>query len=451
MNKKRAIAILLVVIGCVLIVSFGKKAEKNESVVILDSNKEKVAVVKYEHGDVIFDCEDYLWSYVDYTCREAMDVLEKSLTSDDKIKEFVNSSIVIETSLDSDAMKAMNEACESNIYNIADNKFASMLTDVNGHVKACISISPEADGMNYVNVPTYAGSTIKPISVYGPLVEEKKICWSTMYQDTPYKEVVDEFGNIVPWPTNTEPYSGKDVSVFEAISKSNNAIAVKALDTLGIPKSLEYVSSRFGIDVSKEKELFDNEGKERVLSNLAFGYLDHGVTVNKMTECYQVFANGGVMYPLHSILKITDEKGKEIYSAEDKSTRVFSEETAYIMNKMLHGVVSDFGTGRSAMTDGIDICGKTGTSDDFKDNWFIGMTPEYVCSVWYDGRNSSVEINSSAQIFKDIISNIDIDSSKEFPVADNVKEYNYDYETGAIVEDKSDNALTGYYYDVLPE
>ena len=77
--------------------------------------------------------------------------------------------------------------------------------------------------------------------------------------------------------------------------------------------------------------------------------------------------------------------GSVYYESWDKSGKqVIVEETAYIMNRLLKEVVSKDGTGKAAALKNVEVCGKTGTSRDYKDNWFVGMTPEYSCTVWYE-------------------------------------------------------------------
>ena len=409
MNKKQILGIITLAIAVIAIVVIGTRKEKYVTFTDVDGNE--IGYVVIEDQKIKIECDDSVWSYIDIATREALDVLGYSVDDSKAIKEFVESEVKIETYMDKEIVDAIHEGYEANQNNVRNAEFASVITDVNGCVKGCFSMSDQTVSTNNVVRKTYAGSTIKPISVYGPLIEMKSADMDTLYYDKPYSYILDENNKKVPWPKNTGRYTGEEITLEEAVKKSNNAVAVRALKDLGVDISLDYLENSFGLDVSSERELYKEKGEDEILGKVALGYLDSGVSVYKMTECYQPFANGGEIYPLHCIESIKSEEGEDIYHQNLTSKRVFSEDTAYKMNRILKSVVSEDGTADKACIEGDDICGKTGTTENNKDNWFIGFTSEYICSVWYGQSNVPINSNEADVIFKDIVSGIRIDAN----------------------------------------
>lgn len=122
------------------------------------------------------------------------------------------------------------------------------------------------------------------------------------------------------------------------------------------------------------------------------------MTVSKMADAYQVFINEGKDTPLCAVKEI-EKSGETYWTPQQKESEVFSEDTAYIMNRMLREVVTD-GTGISAQVTGLDVCGKTGTSE-YGDHWFVGMIPGNVCAVWYKSdKDMDAETADAARICK---------------------------------------------------
>ena len=173
--------------------------------------------------------------------------------------------------------------------------------------------------------------------------------------------------------------------------------------------------------------------------------------MKEMLEDYQAFAKGGIRYQLTALQSLETADGTLIYEKKDKSDRIFSEDTAYIMNRMLHGVVQA-GTGISAQIEDVDVCGKTGTSENYQDNWFVGMTPEYVCAVWYSAKNQERVQNAALMAFHDAVSALPLDKSVVYPVPDGVVEKEYCEKTGLLAGKNCKEVKTGYYKkDELPE
>lgn len=234
------------------------------------------------------------------------------------------------------------------------------------------------------------GSVLKPLSVYAPAIEEQAITYSSVYDDTPLI-----LSNGKYWPKNSpEKYRGL-VPISLAVERSLNTVSVKVLREIGINRSLKYLN-KLGISY------INSDSNE---SSLALGQLTNGESLLKITNAYCSFANGGKISNPKTYLYVTDVNGNIILQNDSRTTEVFSEETAYITTKLLTNVVKN-GTGRDVNVENIDIAGKTGTSSNSEDKWFIGYSPYFVCGVW-NGYDTPEPIytskNPSAVIFKELM------------------------------------------------
>ena len=339
---------------------------------------------------------------------------------------------------------------QSNIESVYRNYQAYILPE-NGKYpnSACVIIDPKTSdilgivgdignkGSNLIfnratNAKRPPGSVIKPLSVYAPALEENIITYSTVYDDTPVK-----YDGKEPWPKNSpNKYRGL-VPINYAVSHSINTVAVKVLKKLGINASTEFLKKlKINIDEKYDK----NE------SSLALGQLTNGESLLNLTNAYTVFANGGTISKPKTYLYVTDYHGNVILENKDEKERVISPQTAYIMTKMLENVVNN-GTGKTAKIDNLSVAGKTGTSSNNEDRWFIGYTPEYVCGIW-TGYDTPKPVNSiknpSCLLFKGIFERIYNDSySSNFISPGLIIEKEYCFDSGTIPSDICDNDIRG--------
>ena len=204
-------------------------------------------------------------------------------------------------------------------------------------------------------------------------------------------------------------YSGT-MTLSDALAHSVNTIAVQLADKVGT-KNIIANAKKMGITTLDAKD--DNLA-------MALGGLTKGVTPLEMASAYGTFANKGVHVKPTAIVKILDRNGNVLEDAstlekEETKTRVMSEREAYEMTTMLEGVI-DHGTGTAAAI-GRPAAGKTGTTDDNKDAWFVGYTPDIVTAVWIGddtGSHSLGEIYGGtipAEIWKDYMSSATSDES----------------------------------------
>lgn len=211
------------------------------------------------------------------------------------------------------------------------------------------------------------GSCMKPLGVYAPALEAGIIEPLDVYTD---KAV--SYGSWSP----KNYYSGfkGQMTVQRAVELSVNTIPVQILEKLGVEQSYRTLRDDFHITSLNESD--------KVLGALALGGLTKGISVMEMTAAYATFANNGVYTEPTTILEIRDSHGRTVVTVAPQSHIALSEKTAEQMHQMLLAVTQN-GTGTGARITGTKVGGKTGTTDDDKDRWFVGYTPNYVAAVWY--------------------------------------------------------------------
>jgi penicillin-binding protein 1A len=304
------------------------------------------------------------------------------------------SGLQIYTVMDPEVQAVLEEVYEDDSNFPVDNKGVPAKSSMvvvdpyTGDLLGIVGGRGEKESNRIFNYATHAkrspGSTIKPISVYAPALEEGLITYGSVYDDVPVS-----FGtnpeNPIPWPGNA-PYVYRGLTTINsAVERSVNTIAVKVLQKLGLEVSFDYVKNRLMIDSLIERgTTSDGLGyTDMGLAALALGQLNLGLTVREITAAYATFPNGGVCSECRSYLYVLDSEGNVILENNYRANIVFSEQTAYVMTNMLQNVV-DNGTARGVtLKKTIDVAGKTGTAGDDYDRWFIGYTPYYVGGVWY--------------------------------------------------------------------
>lgn len=282
------------------------------------------------------------------------------------------------------------------------------------------------------------GSTIKPLSAYAPSIDKDLVNFSTIIDDSPLK-----IDNNEAWPKNSPNKYRGNVPLYFAVEKSLNTVAAKVVERLGIRNSIKFLDS-LSINIDK---------KDENLSSLALGQLTSGETLLNMTNAYSIFANGGYISKPKTYLYVTDNYGNVVLSNETAHKRVISSETSQIMTKMLQNVIKQ-GTGKSVRitNENIDIAGKTGTSSNNEDRWFIGYTPDYVCGIWtgFDTPKPINSSNPSCSLFNAIFEKIydNQDETSKFLLSDIIYEEEICIESGKKANEeckKDEKSVLGYY------
>ncbi|HPX62032.1 MAG TPA: PBP1A family penicillin-binding protein [Deltaproteobacteria bacterium] len=217
-----------------------------------------------------------------------------------------------------------------------------------------------------------AGSAFKPI-IYAAALD-KGLTPATVIEDSEV-EYPDGAGRM--WrPKNYDGTFRGPVTMREALTHSINIVSVKIMDRIGAPYAAEY-AQKLGFTT-------------KIPPNLALALGAASVSPFELTSAYTVFANSGQLLPKSFITKVTDSRGNVLQTADAAvPTTVVSPQTSYLITNLMQSVVSG-GTGHRASLVGRPVAGKTGTSNDSKDAWFVGYVPQLVTGVWvgYDQERS---------------------------------------------------------------
>lgn len=333
-------------------------------------------------------------------------------------------------------------------------------------------------GFNRATSPHQTGSTMKPIGAYALALDYKLINYSSQILDSPYysaedkKVLKDEYiGKMSPyseaaqsrsdvwraWPTNYGGVGGQGnpMLVYDALQQSYNTVAVWVGDMVGVDYLYNFVHDTLECSYISAENDMD-------LGPLVLGSQSSGLTVVQLAGAYTMFNTGTFTTP-HYYTEITDYQGNMILDNNKyiNTTQAISADTAYIMNRMMWNVLhSRKGTAYGKAPDGeMDSVAKTGTTTNYKDYTFAGLTPYYVTAIWWGcdrptemdtlgkaGRNAS----PIQYAWKALMENLQADLPvKEFAKGENVVEKHFDTSTGAII---SSGGSVGYYTeDNLPD
>ncbi|HZR46410.1 MAG TPA: PBP1A family penicillin-binding protein [Candidatus Manganitrophaceae bacterium] len=208
------------------------------------------------------------------------------------------------------------------------------------------------------------GSAFKPL-IYATALE-RGLTPATLLVDNPVIFTDTELNKV--WkPENYEEKFYGPITLRDALTYSRNLATVKLLEQIGIGNVVEF-ARRAGIRSPLTRDL-----------SLALG--SSGVSLLELASAYAVFANQGVRVEPALIASVTDNSGRVLESREISPVQVTSKETAYVVTNILEDVVQR-GTARKAKVLGRPVAGKTGTTNEFTDAWFVGFTPNLVAGVW---------------------------------------------------------------------
>ena len=247
------------------------------------------------------------------------------------------------------------------------------------------------------------GSSIKPLTVYGPALAMGIITPGSSYEDGPYMQLDGE-----DWPQNNNRKYNGWMLVLEGVSRSLNTISVKVLADVTPAASYKFATEKFGLtSLVKSEEINGLHYSDINLAPLAIGQLTHGVTIREMATAYATFPNGGVYRKARTYTRVEDSEGNLIMDNPQESHTVMDSHAAWYMIYMLNYATID-GTGRNAKIEGVPLAGKTGTTTSNQDRWFSGFTPKYTASVWcgYDYPeeiNTVVNINPAVTMWRNVM------------------------------------------------
>ncbi|WP_419213291.1 penicillin-binding protein 1A [Maribacter sp. X9] len=272
-----------------------------------------------------------------------------------------------------------------------------------GHVKAWVG------GINYkhfqydnvIQGSRQVGSTFKPF-VYAAAIDQLRLSPCETLPDTQYCIEAGKHGNPEPWcPRNSDfKYSGKELTLKNALANSVNTVTAQLIDKVG-PKSVVAIAKNLGMS-----------GDIPEVPSIALGTLD--ANVYDMVGAYGAFANQGVYVKPVMVTRIENKDGTVLYEYVPETKDVLSKEVSYAMVDLMKGVTESgsgarlrhtYGKNNSVYKEVITgypyeftnpIAGKTGTTQNNSDGWFMGMVPNLVTGVWVGGDERAIHFNSTA-------------------------------------------------------
>ena len=261
-----------------------------------------------------------------------------------------------------------------------------------GHVLALIGGRGDKDASLTLNRATYTtrqpGSTFKILTAYAPVLEEGGKTLATRYENGVY--AYEDGTSVSNWDLSV---TDGPTTIRDAIIRSVNVVAVECLTEMTPRKGYDYACS-FGITTLVDQMTGTDGGiYTDIIQPLALGGITKGVTNLELTAAYACIANGGQYISPKFYTKVTDSRGEIILDHSEPVTRtVISEATAYELTSAMEDVISDpDGTAHKEISTGeIAMAGKTGTTSDYRDIWFVGYSPYYTCGIWCGYDNNEV-------------------------------------------------------------
>jgi penicillin-binding protein len=273
---------------------------------------------------------------------------------------------------------------------LIDNKTGAILGMIEGR-----DFSEEQ--FNHTTAPRQPGSAMKPLAAYAPALELGYTQPSDAIDDVPIILADGQKGEHIPVNWDAK-YHGL-ITAREALRWSYNIPAIKLYQQVTIDRALDYVK-KMGITTLEKSDYHAQTG--------VIGGLAYGTTVEEITNAYATFGNNGTFIDAYLIERIETIDGETIFQHEIKPQVVFSDRASFLMTDMLRTVVQS-GTGttvkQSLKNNKIDYVGKTGTTSDEKDLWFIGYTPDVSLGVWigYDQPQKLVESKRAKYVWAKVL------------------------------------------------
>lgn len=268
-------------------------------------------------------------------------------------------------------------------------------------------------GLNWATTYRPCGSATKPISVYAPALDAGIINGASTVDDYPLwllytGEDTDEIDpddplkEGTPWPKND--YSGFNglSTIRRALVRSMNTCAVSICNQLGVWESYDFMTDKLGFTTLTQDDA-------TALGAMALGGYTNGVTTEEMAAAYGAFVNEGIYTAPRTFIRVEDANGRVVLENEIDSHAAMKASTAAIMNSILTDVVSG-GTGSGAYFPGMSIAGKTGSTNDLRDRYFVGYTPYLTGACWVgyesNAKISSGGVNPAVALWKKVMQEI---------------------------------------------
>lgn len=439
----------------------GKITEVEYNDALEESENMEFVGFRYSDEDEDDDTDTQEWNwYIDVMFRDLRrDLAEKyNITEDAAEEKIYTEGLKIYCAMDIEMQEFMEDTAlsVSSFASDEDLQTAFTLVESDGRIVGTVGSSDEREGkllFDRANTPLQPGSSIKPVLPYPSAIEQEKLNYSSLVEDQPYDKWAYYNGQWHSGPNNVYGYYNDYMTVADAIEWSSNAVAVRVLDLAGVSYCYDKATNGFGF------ENLDPEQDSVNLGGLSLGGLSGGVTVREMASAYNYLITGGKYYEPYTYYYVTDQNDNIILdNRSNDGVQVYSEETAGIMNRLLHYNVTTAQHTQAwrARVSGWDIIGKTGTSDEDKDSWFCGCSPYASLAVWtgYDEPQTITGNGSinSLTIFQKVMAEYLSDKKNiNYELPDTLISARYCKDTGLLASSSCSNTDIGYYAeDNLP-
>lgn len=417
--------------------------------------KQKIAKILHPHIEVKPKELTYFTDYL--TTEVAKDLAEKYSMTEEKAQLLIHTGgLRIYSTIDQDIQNAINTEFSEDYnfpYSMEDPQAAMVVTEVGtGRIRAMVGGRNTSGQMlfNRATSPRQPGSSIKPLAVYSAALQKSED-FAKRGMTFPFvdygidKQGIRRWGSYITagsvvtderlkinnevWPLNfSRRFSGYR-TFRTALQQSINTCAVKIQLQVGPDYSMEMLR-KFGIStIADDASVPTNDYNPAAL---ALGAMTYGTTPLDMALAYATFPNGGVRTSGTAYTKVVNSKGKLLLQKETEETKVLDEGVAFIMRDCLESVVSR-GIARSASIYGTHVGGKTGTTNDNYDYWFVGFTPKYSAALWIGTDHNTVMSGSSgnaAYLWSKIMRQVpDITEGEYPPQPEDVVYYRGEYYT----------------------
>ncbi len=235
---------------------------------------------------------------------------------------------------------------------------------------------------NYADYePRPVGSTIKPVAGYGCAIENNKVHWGTVLQDkAPY------VFEGKPWPDNYDGTpTGGSHPLYYFLQNSVNTASAQLVKMCGEETVYKFCTEKLGLRMDPDHDMSP--------SPLSIGQLRHGLTLENLVNAYIPYGNEGIYSEAHIITKIEDANQQVIYTNDGNAREAMAPESAWVMNRLMKTVV-DGGTASRLKLNNKVVVGKTGTTENWWDLAFVGLTRDFVSGVTigYDKNIEGVQL-----------------------------------------------------------
>lgn len=378
------------------------QAAKDEVLQFTDGTTSASDVVQEATGESTYNS----W-FVDQVFRDVTaDLVEaKGISTEEAETLIYNGGYHIYTTLDPEIQEIAESVYEdrgslNNLTSASGQLIHSGITIIDpytGNIVAMVGDMGEKEGnllWNYATDIQQPGSAIKPLTAYAPALDSGAITPATTFDNYPVQLM-----NGSPWPKNSpNTYTGW-TSVATGIQNSINTIAVQSLQKGGVTNAYAFATEKLGLSLVPE---------DMDISPLGLGGLTYGLSTVEMAAAYATFANSGIYNEPKTYTQVTDSEGNVVLENSGEQHVAMKETTAYLMTSMLQKAVS-YGTGGAAKFSGMSIAGKTGTTNDNYDRYFVGYTPYYVAAVWVgyaQNERISYSVNPAASLWKQVMQKV---------------------------------------------